>query len=99
MPAGTLGGHVVWLDASHHRRNSGPPVPQAGGTRMAASLSQCTALPLAAQLWRSADAQLQRSLMTAVSAVASAGAWQSTFCFSIRHVTCTMMVLEGIVCR
>ncbi len=40
---------------------------------MAAALRQCNALPLAAQLWQSADAQLQRSLMTAVSAVALAG--------------------------
>lgn len=55
---------------------------QAGGIRMAAALRQCNALPLAAQLWQSADAQLQRSLMTAVLAVASAGAWRSTHCFS-----------------
>jgi hypothetical protein len=48
-------------------------LPQAGGTRISAPLRQCNALPLAAQLWRNADAQLQRSLMTAVSAVASAG--------------------------
>jgi hypothetical protein len=45
---------------------------------MAAALRQCNALPMAAQLWQSADAQLQRSLMTAVSAVASAGAWRSS---------------------
>jgi hypothetical protein len=38
-----------------------------------AALQQCNALPLAVQLWRSADAQMQRSLMTAISAVASAG--------------------------
>lgn len=46
---------------------------QAGGIKVVAALQQCNALPLAAQLWKGADAQLRRSLMTAVSAVASAG--------------------------
>lgn len=59
-------------------------------------MQQCNALPLAAQLWKGADAQLRRSLMTAVSAVASAGKqahFPDRFCpnsVSSKHSHCQM---------
>ena len=45
-----------------------------GGRRIALDISASNVLPLTAQLWRTADDVLRRSLMTAVAAAVRAGA-------------------------